>query len=177
VRELAITPATVVNFLQHHHAMDRPYLMAHGFLQADAPAKGTSMIVPPQRTPSGDELLTHAKDMLFGLLFGDTTTNTQLGRTQRKLLTFALPRLKASALDFMQAATELNAAGTWQDPHSVSNDARADNVILEVEYGEAKHELVSQGIIRCLSVINNLEVNEHILYARMVDIEQSTLIE
>jgi hypothetical protein len=177
VRQLNVTPATVVNFLQQYHAVDRQYLIDKGYLTAETPAKGTSMIVPPQRTPSGDELLTHTKDMLYGLLFGDAATNTQLGRTQRKLLTFALPRLKASALDFMQAATELNAAGTWQDPDSVSNDLRADNIILEVEYGEVKHELVSQGIIRCLSIINNLEVNEQILYARMVDIEQSTLIE
>lgn len=177
VRELNLTPTTVVNFLQQYHAFDRQYMIENGYLTADTPAKGTSMIVAPQRTLSGDELLTHTKDMLYGLLFGDAASNTQLGRTQRKLLTFALPRIKASALDFMQAATELNAAGTWQDPDSVSNDLRADNVILEVEYGEVKQELVSQGIIRCLSLINNLEVNEQILYARMVDIEQSTLIE
>lgn len=177
VRELAITPTTVVNFLQHYHVFDRQHMIDNGYLTIETPAKGTSMIVSPARTASGEALLTHTKDMLYGLLFGDAATNTQLGRTQRKLLTFALPRIKASALDFMQAATELNAAGTWQDPHSASNDSRADNVILEVEYGEVKHELVSQGIIRCLSIINNLEVNEQILYARMVDIEQSTLIE
>ncbi len=177
VRQLHITPAVVVHFLQHYHAFDRQYLIDNGYLSVDTPVKGTSMIVPPARTPAGDAVLTHAKDMLFGLLFGDAATNTQLGRTKRTLLTFALPRTKALALDFMQAATELNAAGTWHDPHSVSNDVRADNVIFEVEYGEIKHELVSQGIIRCLSIINNLEVNEQILYARIVDIEQSTLIE
>ena len=71
----------------------------------------------------------------------------------------------------------MSAAGTWQDPDSVSNDARADNVIMEVEYGEIEGEGIGHGIVRGLSLINNLEVNEQILYARMINIEQSTLIE
>jgi hypothetical protein len=71
----------------------------------------------------------------------------------------------------MKATTELSAAGTWQDPESVSNDARADNVILEVEYGEIEDELIGHGIVRSLSLINNLEVNEQILYARRINAE------
>ncbi|MBK6431227.1 hypothetical protein [Candidatus Amarolinea dominans] len=59
----------------------------------------------------------------------------------------------------------------------MSNDARADNVIMEVEYGEIVGEAIGHGIVRGLSLINNLEVNEQILYARMINIEQSTLIE
>ena len=47
----------------------------------------------------------------------------------------------------VKAATEFSAAGTWQDPSSVSNDARADNGILEVEYGEIAEELVGVGIV------------------------------
>ncbi|MGB2774988.1 MAG: hypothetical protein WBF31_21975 [Anaerolineae bacterium] len=38
-------------------------------------------------------------------------------------------------------------------------------------------EAIGHGIVRGLSLINNLEVNEQILYARMINIEQSTLIE
>ena len=76
----------------------------------------------------------------------------------------------------MRASTELTAAGTWQDPDSVSNDERADNVILEVQYGDTLDEIVGTGIVRALSLINNLEVNEQILYARMIDVEQTTLI-
>jgi hypothetical protein len=64
----------------------------------------------------------------------------------------------------------------WQDPESVSNDSRADNVVLEVEYGEVPGELIGHGIVMALSLINNLEVNEQILHARMVNVEQSTLI-
>ncbi len=76
----------------------------------------------------------------------------------------------------MKATTELSALGTWQDPELVSNDQRADNVLLEVEFGEVEGELVGDGIIRSLSLINNLEINEQILYARMINVEQTTLI-
>lgn len=102
--------------------------------------------------------------------------NTHLERIQRELLTIAVPRSKARALDFMRASTELAAAGTWQDPDSVSSDERADNVLLEVEYGEIAAELVGKGVVLALSLINSLEINEQVLYARMLDIEDTTLI-
>ena len=121
-------------------------------------------------------LLQRGKDVLFALLFGDASTNTNLARVQQELLTIAVPRAKAGALDFMRASTELAAAGTWQDPDSVSSDERADNVLMEVQYGEIESELVGQGIVLALSLINNLEVNEQVLYARMINIEDTTLI-
>ena len=114
--------------------------------------------------------------MLFALLFGDSSTATSLERVQQELLTLAVPRSKAGALDFMRASTELAAAGTWQDPQSVSNDERADNVLLEVQFGETSDEIVGSAIVVALSVINNLEINEQVLYARMINVEQTTLI-
>ncbi len=102
--------------------------------------------------------------------------DTHLDRVQQELLTLAVPRAKADALDFMRASTELAAAGTWQDPNSVSNDERADNVLLEVQFGETSDEIVGNAIVAALSVINNLEINEQVLYARMINIEESTLI-
>ena len=72
-------------------------------------------------------------------------------RRTQELLTLALPRSKAGALDFMRASTELAAAGTWQDPESVSNDERADNVLLEVQFGEVADELVGHGIVLALT--------------------------
>ena len=87
-----------------------------------------------------------------------------------------VPRDKVEALDFMKATTEMSALGTWQDPERVSNDQRADNTVLEVEYGEIDGELVGDGIVRTLSLINNLEINEQVLYARMINVEQTTLI-
>ena len=49
-------------------------------------------------------------------------------------------------------------------------------MVLEVEYGEIDGELIGDGIVLSLSLINNLEINEEILYGRMENIEQSTLI-
>lgn len=143
---------------------------------ATAPAKGTALLTPDHRTSAGDALLLRAKDVLFGLLFGDASTNTGLERVQQELLTIALPESKAGALDFMRASTELAAAGTWQNPDSVSSDERAANILLEVQFGETASELVGAGIVTCLSLINNLEVNEQVLYARMMNVEETTLI-
>ena len=57
----------------------------------------------------------------------------------------------------------------------MSDDARADNVVLEVEFGEVAGELAGQGVLVALALINHLEVNEQIFYARMTNIEQSSL--
>ena len=177
VAGLALDHDAVKAFIERHAGLDRAGLIDAGHLAADAPAKGTELLTAKHRSPTGEALLRDAKDVLFGLLFGDAATNTRLDRIQRELLTLTLPRFKAGALDFMRASTEVAAAGTWQDPESVSNDIRADNVIIEVEFGEVPGELVGKGIARCLSLINNLEVNEQVLYARMINVEESTLIE
>jgi hypothetical protein len=58
----------------------------------------------------------------------------------------------------------------------VSNDERADNVLLEVQFGETSDEIVGNAIVAALSVINNLEINEQVLYARMINVEETTLI-
>ncbi len=177
VKQIALDRTKLAEFVILYKSYDRTKLIRDGYLLASAPEKGTDLIADEFRTPKGNDLLIYAKDMLFALLFGDQSTNTDLQRVQEELLTLTMPRFKAEALDFMKATTELSALGTWQDPDSVSNDAEADNVIFEVEYGEIDGELVGDGVVRCLSLINNLEVNEQILYARMINLEQSTLIE
>lgn len=176
VRALAVDRASLASFVEEHRSVTREGLQASGFLSQDAPAKGTAQLGPSDRTPAGELLLERAKDMLYALLFGDAASATTLERVQQELLTFALPRSKASALDFMRASTEFTAAGTWQDPQSVSNDERADNVMLEVQFGDTADELVGNAVIVALSVINNLEVNEQVLYARMINVEETTLI-
>lgn len=176
VARLNLDEAAVKRFIGDHDGRDRDRLIAEGYLNADAPEKGTVLLSAEHRSSLGEALLIGAKDVLFGLLFGDSSTGTRLDRVQQELLTLALPRAKAGALDFMRASTELAAAGTWQDPESVSNDERADNVLLEVQFGETADELVGRGIVTALSLINSLEVNEQILYARMINIEETTLI-
>ena len=176
VRALAIDHSGVRAFTSDHDGFNRDRAIAEGYLKAAAPAKGTGLILPEHRTEKGEALLLRAKDMLFALLFGDASTNTRLDRLQQELLTLAVPRSKADALHFMRASTELAAAGTWQDPQSVSNDERADNILLEVQFGETADEIVGNAIVVALSLINNLEINEQVLYARMINIEESTLI-
>jgi hypothetical protein len=177
VTTLALDPERIHAFTVEHAGLGRDALIAAGHLRDVAPAKGTAAIAAEHRTETGERLLEHAKDMLFALLFGDESTATRVDRVQRELLTLTLPRAKARAFDFIPAATELNGAGMWRDPTGVSDDERADNVIVEVEFGEVAGELIGHGVVRCLSLINNLEVNEQILYARMINVEQSTLIE
>ena len=176
LKDLAVDRTRLAEFVSKYHASDRDTLIRDSLLLPSAPAKGTALLTSDSRTAAGDELLLLAKDLLFALLFGDEGTNTHLKRVQRELLTLTVPRDKADSLDFMKATTELSALGTWQDPELVSNDQRADNVLLEVEFGEIEGELVGDGIVRALSLINNLEINEQVLYARMINVEQTTLI-
>ena len=174
---LGLDSVNVVAFSEQLDGLGRDALIAAGHLFPEAPAKGRDAIGATHRSSSGEALLELAKDVLYGLLFGDESTQTQFDRVQRELLTLTLPRVKAAAFDFIPAATELSGAGMWRDPDGVSNDERADNVIIEVEFGEVAGELIGHGVVRCLSLINNLEVNEQVLYARMVNVEESTLIE
>lgn len=66
--------------------------------------------------------------------------------------------------------------GPCHRPAHAANDDRADNVLLQVQYGEVEGELVGLGIVTALTLINNLEINEQVLYARMINIEESTVI-
>jgi hypothetical protein len=177
VTALGLDRATIGTFSEELAGLDRAALLASGHLLATAPEKGLDAIGADHRSAAGEALLELAKDVLYGLLFGDESTNTLFYRTQRELLTLTLPRAKAGAFDFIPAATELSGAGMWRDPAGVSNDVEADNVIVEIEFGEAPDELVGHAVVRCLSLINNLEVNEQVLYARMINVEESTLIE
>jgi len=177
LREIALDRDVLARFVETYKTYDRARLINDGFLLGTTPVKGTDLIKDGFRTEKGAALLTNAKDMLFGMLYGDETTNTDLKRIQEVMLSITLARHKAIALDLMKASTEMSAFGTWQDPESVSNDVHADDVVVEVEFGDVEGELVATGILRALSLINNLEVNEEILYARMIEIEKSTLIQ
>ncbi len=176
VTTLHLDQTKLDEFVKHYKGYSRDRLIQEKFLSPSTPSKGTDLITDSFRSTTGNDLLQLAKDMLYGLLFGDESTNTHFHRVQRELLTLTVPRMKSDALDFMKATTELSAMGTWQDPKGAANDMRADNVVLEVEYGEIEGEHIGDGVITALSLINNLEINEEILYGRMENIEQSTLV-
>ncbi|EFJ17646.1 hypothetical protein SELMODRAFT_420938 [Selaginella moellendorffii] len=128
------------------------------------------------RTESGKMLLENAKDMLWALLFGDAESSVNLDRDQRELLSLTVPQKKAYAFNFFQAVTEVGVSGTWRDPDNVSNDIGAHNILLQIEFGDTSSELVGDGIMVCIHLINLLQVNEQVLYARMSNVEQSTLL-
>lgn len=176
LREMGLDEDKLTVFINRYTDYSRERLINEKFLLPTAPVKGAELITESHRTTIGSELLQQAKDILFGLLFGREHTNTHFDRVEQELLALTVPRHKAHALDFMQATTEMTVLGTWQDPESVSDDDRAENLILEMEYGEVKSERIGDGIIATLSLINNLEINEQILYARMMNVEQSSLI-
>lgn len=176
VKTLHLDQDKLREFVHQYQEYSREQLIQEKFVSADAPPKGGELITDDLRTAKGNELLQHARDMLFGFLYGDESTNTHFERTQRALLTLTVPHQKSDALDFMSAATEMSARGIWQDPNAGENDMRAENVVLEVEYGEIKGERIGDGIVTALKLINNLEVNEKILYGRLEHIEQSTLV-
>ncbi|MCE9644950.1 MAG: hypothetical protein K8S20_03040 [Chloroflexi bacterium] len=176
VKKLNLGMKNLELFLARYKGITREKLVADKLLKGDAPAKGGDAIGDSFRTDEGNKLLQYAKDMLFGLLFGDPGLNVDFNRTQRELLTLTVPGMKSEALNFMKATTEHRALGTWQDPKGSANDMRADNIVLEIEYGEIEEELIGNGIVTALKLINNLEVNEEILYGRMTEIEQSTLV-
>ncbi|MFE0812928.1 hypothetical protein ACFW4M_35915 [Streptomyces sp. NPDC058794] len=176
VRTLALDLERLRRFIDDYRVLDRDALIGRGLL-IDPPVKGSCSLGPEHRSPEGERLLTEAKDLLHALLFGDEEAGVRLERVERELLTLTLPRHKAHAIAFvLRAATEIGAAGTWRDPGGMANDERAPNTILQVEYGEVAEELVGNGITACLRLINNLEVNEVVLYARMENVEESTLI-
>lgn len=176
VKKLNLDEQKLTEFVHQYKEYTREKLIHEKLLSEEAPAKGGEVIREEFRLAEGNELLQQAKDMLFGLLFGDDNTNTSFQRTQRKLLTLTVPRMKADALDFMKATTELSAQGTWQDPQGATNDVRTDNVVLEIEYGDLEGERIGEGVVTALRLINNLEINEEILYGRMEHVEQSTLV-
>jgi hypothetical protein len=176
VKAIKLELSKLKTFLDKYKNCDRATLIKDGLLKENAPQKGGELIRPEFRSEIGNELLDHTKDILYGLLFGDASTATVFDRIQKELLTLTVPRSKSDALDFMKATTELSAMGTWQDPKGAANDLRADNVLLQIEYGEIEGELIGDGIVTALGLINNLEINEEILYGRMENIEQSTLI-
>jgi hypothetical protein len=175
IRQFQLDRERLAGFVHHYEGLTRERLEAGGLLLAPPP-KGSALVGPEHRSPAAAALLQEAKDLLYALLFATGEEGVRLDRVERELLTITLPRAKAHAIAFaMQAATEIGTEGTWRDPHRMADDDRAPNVLLQVEYGEIAEELVGNGIASALRLINNLEVNEQVLYARMENVEESAL--
>ncbi len=177
IRELGLTEDKLRQTTEHYRALDRQRLEADGYL-IDPPHKGKEALDSTHRNAAGEALLRDAHDLFYALLFCDERQNVRLPRDHRDFLTVTLPAAKSQTLErFMLALTETPVSGTWLDPEGVSDDIGAANKILQVEFGDSPDGTVSDGLIAILGLINNLEVNEEILYARIERLERSTLVQ
>ena len=176
VKKLKLDEGKLREFVNSYNGYTREKLIEENLLLSKAPRKGKQWITDEFRMKEGTELLKYAKDILYGLLFGDENTDTHLQRTQRQLLTLTVPRAKAETLGFMKATTEIAATGTWQDPDRSAKELHSENTVLEIEYGDNEGKTIAEGIITALRLINNLEINEEVLYGRVEKVEQSTLV-
>ena len=174
-RATCIDEACLRTFVARYRPLTRERLERDGYLSG-APCQGSTLILSACRTAKGETLLRGAKMLLDALLFGGTDDGVRLARVERELLTITVARAKAPAVaGLLRAATEIDAAGTWHDPEGSSHDTCAPNRQFEVEYGEVASEMVGHAILVALRLINDLEINEQILYARMQNIEESSL--
>jgi hypothetical protein len=175
IRAMRLDERRVRAFVDEVRRFDRERLEMDEYIVRPI-EQGRDLMGPRCRSPRGEALLRRAKDVLHALLFGDQDDEVRLKRVHRELLTIAIPCAKAEAISaVLEAATEIRAQGTWHDPEHVSDDARAANTLIQVEYGETASEVVGHGIAAALRVINDLEINEQVLYARMENVEESTL--
>jgi hypothetical protein len=163
-------------FFSRHRGASRAGVVAAGLLHPDAPDAGTAMLTAAHRTPAGQRLLDQVKATLATLLYGSGAGSLRVAVDHHELLTLVLPHSKATAVSFLQAATVTHATGTWRDPAGVHDDTRADNVVIEVQYGETSDEMVGHAVMVAIRLLNVLEINEQVLYARSIDIDDSTLL-
>jgi hypothetical protein len=175
ITAMCLDDACLEAFIERCRPLTRERLEQDGYLIAP-PVQGEALIDARCRTARGEALLGEAKDLLEALLFGDAEQNVRLVRVQRELLTITVARSKVGPIAcLLRAATEIDTEGTWRDPEQISHDDRAPNTQLEVEYGEVATEAVGRGVKLALRLINDLEINEQILYARMENVEESSL--
>lgn len=177
IRSLELDTKALERIVKLYRSFDRQILESDGYL-ANPPHKGKEALERRHRSLGGEQLLTQANDLFYALLYCDATQGVALSRQRRDYLTVTLPSAKAPLLErFMLAVTETHASGTWLDPEGVSDDIGARNTILQVEFGDSEDHLICDGLLAVLRMINNLEINEEILYARIEELERSTLID
>lgn len=177
IRALELTEGKLRETMSRYRALPRDVLIAEQYL-VDPPHKGKEALGPAHRSAAGNNLLREAHDLFYALLFCNERQGVHLPRVRRDFMTVILPSAKAGTLErFMLAVTEMQVSGTWLDPDGVSDDIGASNKVLQVEFGDGQDGLVSDGLIAILGIINSLEVNEEILYARIEQLERSTLVE
>ncbi|WP_018682484.1 hypothetical protein [Actinokineospora enzanensis] len=121
-----------------------------------APCPPGPVIEPDRRTAQGEDLLRLAKDLLFAILFGGPAQGVRLERARRATITLGLPAGKAHVLAFLR--------------QTITGDT------VRIEFDEIASGAVADAVVAALRVINRLEINEEVLYARRADPLDSTMI-
>ncbi|MFI8167966.1 hypothetical protein ACIGAN_16590 [Streptomyces sp. NPDC085931] len=125
-------------------------LRAEGLLVAPPP-RGGPLIGPAHRSPAGDDVLREAKELLRALLLDEQWDGA--GSGPRAALTLTLPRDKAHTLAFLlRAASEIGTVGT------------AGHLLFRIAYAPTPE--TARALAVCLRLVNDLEVNEPLLYDR-----------
>lgn len=167
IRAWRLDRARLADLVLRYRELTRERLEAGGHLLGPPPPGG-ALIEARHRSPAGTTLLEEAKDLLYALLFGGAEAQVRLDRVDRELLTLTLPPAKAAALAYLlRAACDTGAEAGRHDPHRYSDDGPAAPVVLRVEYGETADELVANGIMAALRLVNSLELNEQVIRARI----------
>lgn len=168
------THQRILAFIEAYKNINRNDLLNSGFL-ISPPHLGLHKIETYQRSLRGEVLLEEACDILYVVLYGDASLNVNLHRTREEVLTIILPESKYEVFNFLKAVTETKITGTWNDPEEISNDDHTNNVGLQIEFRDTKEGTLGTAAFVALQLINLLETNEQILYARLEKVERSSL--
>ena len=176
IKALRLDLETSEQKTEDYKILTREELIARKIL-IDPPHKGLGIITPEQRSARGNELLQETRDILYALLFCNRRQNVKIIRAHRDFLTVTLAADKAPCLEnFLLAVTEIPARGIWHDPEGVSDDEGVNNTVMQVEFGDDQNGKVSDMIMSALQLLNNLEINEEILYCRIENAQKSSLV-
>ncbi len=174
IKNLNYIDKDLIEFIEKYKKTKRQDLELLGYI-IDAPHRGLDLIEPSKRSKEGEELLQRSKDLLYVALYGDTSINVKITRNQEEILTLVLPEGKKDTFTFLKAATEIKCNGTWKDPESISNDEHSNNIELQVEFNDNEQGVIGTAILVALNLINLLQINEEILYARLEKVQRSSL--
>ncbi|GAJ05114.1 unnamed protein product [marine sediment metagenome] len=112
------------------------------------------------------------KDELNALLYAEEIQKACKAE-DRELLSIIVPRSKACNFDFLTGKTEWKVRGKWKRPDEGFDIEK--NVQLDVEFKDAADECVGKRVIDLLKAYNKKLVDETLLYARTIPVEEGTL--
>jgi len=102
----------------------------------------------------------------------------QQAQKDKELLSIVVLRKKAKHFDFLEGYTRWRTVGSWreiQEGKVVHEFPEEKNVQLDIEFKDKPDESVGTRLMELFKEFNTKEVDEELLYARTVPIEESSL--